>query len=463
MVFSRSLRVRLTFWYVLLVALILAAFSAGVYLALRQTLNESLKDSLENRSEVLLGFVSYEGSRPTLDSASVPGDPAEGEHFARVFDASGEITFDNSAPDAGISVDQADVQQALNGSGATRHATVGGRPLRVLTTPITAQGRVVGALEVGLSEDDVREPLRLLLLIITLAYPLTLAAAGAGGIFLAGRALAPIDSLTGLARRISAEDLSERLDLDLPDDELGRLARTFDEMITRLDDSFRRQRQFTADASHELRTPLTVIKGQSEVALQRERDPEDYRAVLRSINDEVDRMIRLVGSLLTLARADAGEIPLTRDKVSVESIVTAATEHVRAVADAKGLSLTVEAGPGVTLEGDEDLLLQLLLNLLDNAVKFTPAGGHIRSGWQADGSYVAVWVCDSGPGIDAEHTQRIFDRFYRVDKARSRAAGGAGLGLSISRWIAEAHGGSISVESKLGSGSTFTARVPLAH
>ena len=293
-----------------------------------------------------------------------------------------------------------------------------------------------------------------------IAYPVTLVVAGFGGIFLAGRALSPIDNITRVARHISAENLGQRLNLRLPDDEVGRLAQTFDEMIARLDDAFRRQRQFTADASHELRTPLTVIKGQIDVSLQKEREPEAYRQVLRSVNEEVDRLIRLAGSLLALTRADAGQIPLTFEHVDVPEVVTGVSDQVRSTAIEKGVRFQLEPGPAAAIQADEDLLLQLMLNLLDNAIKYTPPGGQVNVGWGMNGNQVALWVQDTGIGISREHVPSLFDRFYRVDKARSRAEGGVGLGLAISRWSVEAHGGSIQVESTPGKGSTFTVLLP---
>lgn len=459
--FFRSVRFRLTLWYVVLLAVILAVFSAGVYLALRRSLYDNLDESIENRADVLLPVVSYEDGRPTFDDAAVPGDP-EGEQFARVFDSSGAVTFDNSAASDTAPIDDGAVAAALAGRTTTHRIDAGGQALRVRTAPITRGSEIVGALEVALSEEDVRETLRILLLVIAVAYPLTLVVASAGGVFLAGRALSPIDRLTRLARTMTAQDLSRRLELNLPDDEVGRLARTFDEMIARLDDAFRRQRQFTADASHELRTPLTAVKGQTEVALQRERDAREYREVLNSINGEVDRMIRIIGSLLTLARADAGQIPLVREPVDLSAVVDGAVDHIRPAAAAKGVGVRLDGAPDIKIPADEDLLLQLWLNLLDNAVKYTAAGGEVTVRWDLDGQHAAVRVSDTGIGIPPEHLPHIFDRFYRIDPARSRAEGGAGLGLSISRWIAEAHGGTIDAESSSTAGSTFTVRLPLS-
>jgi heavy metal sensor kinase len=455
----RSIRVRLTLWYIALLALILAAFSAGIYLTLRHNLYSNLDDTLEARSEELLAGMRFEGDQPTLEGLLPEANPEPDDQFVRVFDASGTVTFDSSAGIAGDAASDA-LDAALGGGTATEQVDAGEDTLRSRYVPIRRDGEIAGVLEVARSEDDVRDTLRTLLLILAVSYPATIAVASVGGAFLAGRALSPIDSITRVARRLSAEDLSRRLDLALPDDEVGRLARTFDEMLARLDVAFRQQRQFTADASHELRTPLTAIKGQTEVALSKGRSAEAYREVLRSVNDEVDRLIRLVGSLLTLARADAGQMPLTLEPVGMAELARDAVEQVRPLATERGVQLDVKPGPEATIRADQDLLLQLLLNLLDNAVKHTPSGGRVTVTWEARDEDIVLSVSNTGPGIAAEHLSRIFDRFYRVDPARSRAEGGVGLGLSICKWIAEAHGGSISAESARGRGATFTVRLP---
>jgi heavy metal sensor kinase len=455
----RSLRARLTLWYVILLAITLAAFCGGVYLAMRQNLYANLDDSLESRVELVSGILTEEGTFDT--DVMIPGDPAEGEEFVRVYDESGDLVLDNSGPQFRPATDANAVDAALSGKSNRRDIQVDGVDLRVMTSPVmTDDEGIVGAVEAGLSKEEVQDTLNELLVIIAVAYPLALAVAGLGGVFLAGRALSPIDRLTRVARRISAEDLSQRLDMRLPDDEVGRLASTFDEMIARLDESFRRQRQFTADASHELRTPLTAIKGQTEVALQRDRDADTYREVLSKVNGEVDRMIRLVGSLLTLARADARQIPVGRESMDLVAVVTDAVEQVRPAALEKAISLNVLSNSEVRLKADQDLILQLMLNLLDNSVKYTPSGGAIEISVRAADGQAEVTVSDTGPGIAPEHLPHIFDRFYRVDKARTRAEGGAGLGLSISRWIAEAHGGTLRVESARDQGSKFTLSLP---
>ena len=425
-----SIRLRLTLWYVGLLAVILAAFGAGVYFTLRQVLHHNLDESIEAQASTVLATIRFDDGRPLLSNGlSMATDGDDG--FVRVVGPSRQRS---SASDPDV---------------------------RVGTFPILRDGQLVGRLEVGQSREDSSDALATLLLIMAVAYPVTLAVAVLGGFFLAGRALSPVDKITGLARRISAKDLGQRLDLQLPDDEVGRLARTFDDMIGRLDDAFRRQRQFTADASHELRTPLTVMKGQVEVALHRERSPAEYREVLEAVNSEVDRLIGLVGGLLTLARADVGEVGLTLENVEVGELVAGTVEHMRPTAAEKDIAIDVAPGAATTVRVDEDLVLQLLLNLLDNAVKYTPAGGRITVGWDGSTGQTELWVRDTGIGIPEEHLPHVMDRFYRADDARSRSEGGAGLGLAISRWIAEAHGGWLRVESTPDRGSTFTVTLPI--
>ena len=457
------IRWRLTLWYLILLAIILAVFIVGVYIILRKTLYDNLDESIMNRASALLSVIQYEDGRPFLPDEATSGDPSRGEHFARLFDDSGGLRFDNTAALGQIPIDTELLNTSLLGESTTRRVILAGEDddlVRVTTFPIVRDGVVVGVLEVGQSEERVSDTLSTLLLIMGLAYPVALFGASFGGVFLAGRALSPIDNITRTARHMSAEDLNQRLNLTLPDDEVGRLARTFDEMINRLDDAFHRQRQFVADASHELRTPLTIIKGQIDVSLQRERKPEVYRQALQTINEDVDRLIRLSQSLLTLSRADAGQIPLTFEEVDVAEVVAGVVEQLRSTGIEKEVEINLAPGPPVTIRADQDFLLQLLLNLGENAIKHTPGGGQVTLGWETIGDQVQLRVQDTGIGIPSEDLPYLFDRFYRVDKARTGAEGGAGLGLAIARWIVEAHGGSIDVESVLGQGATFTVLLP---
>ncbi len=228
-------------------------------------------------------------------------------------------------------------------------------------------------------------------------------------------------------------------------------------MISRLDGMFRQQQRFAADASHELRTPLTAMRGEIDVALYRTRTPEEYEQVLAAMSSQVEHMTRLVNGLLMLARSDAGALPLTAESIDVGELIASVVEQVAPRAQAKGLTLTVDGDAPVLVEGDENLLLQLMLNLADNAVKFTATGG-VRVGWRRGERTVDLFVRDTGRGVPDDQRERVFERFHRVDAVRS--AEGAGLGLAICKWITEAHGGDISV-ADASPGSIFTVRLPL--
>lgn len=457
--FFRSIRFRLALWYFAILAVILVLFSGGIYFTQQRTLSANLNDSLRTRATLLEGLIDYDASgRPTLDLSTDPRDPNLGEGFQRLLDPTGAVLADNSSSFGAVPVNPDALQRAARGADSIATLGQGNTQARVLTVSVTQGGQLIGILQVGQSTSDMNGTLHNLLLILAIGVTVALLLASFGGWWLSSRALAPIDHVTKMAQEITGHDLSRRLNLDLPDDEVGRLARTFDDMIARLDAMFQRQRQFTADASHELRTPLTAIRGQIDVALTRARDANEYQRVLVAVNDQVDRMTRLVGGLLMLARSDAGAMPLQREPVPVQGLVESIAHQVEPLARAKGIGIAVEPGEPSTVSGDQDLLLQLLLNLADNAVKYTDQGS-ITIGWRSDEREVAIFVRDTGIGIPAEHRDRIFERFHRVDVARSRERGGAGLGLAICKWIAEAHGGRMSVDSS-DAGSTFTGTLP---
>jgi len=335
-------------------------------------------------------------------------------------------------------------------------------PMRVGTFPIQRDGQVVGALQVGLSLEDSEDTLRTLLKVLLALAPAMLLLASGGGLFLADRALAPIDRVTRTAPRISAENLSGRIGMRGPDDEVGRLARTFDAMLERLDAAFARQRQFTADASHELRTPLTAIIGQIDVTLEQPRDTESYRATLATVREQARRLARLSNDLLFLAHADVPLDAVAFEPLDLSDLLPAIAAQVAPLAAARAQTVALAPLPPLAVLGNEDQLIRLILNLLDNALCYTPPGGRIALGGALDGTNVTIRVSDSGPGIAPEHLPRLFDRFFRGNRSRGRAQGGSGLGLAIAQSIARAHGGRIDVESTVGRGSAFTVVLPVA-
>jgi len=269
-----------------------------------------------------------------------------------------------------------------------------------------------------------------------------------------------VQQITKTAQNIEGSDLSQRIDVK-SDDELGRLASTLNEMIGRLEESFNRQRQFTADASHELRTPLAIMQAEATLALSKERTPDDYRKSLETISQESDYMSSVISKLLFLARSDAGKEQLNFEGVELTELITGLSANIEVLAQDKGIKFDVDAKEELTVNGDKVKLRQLFINILENAVRYTPADGHISVSLVKQELNAVVSISDTGIGIPPEHLPHIFERFYRVDKARARADGGVGLGLAIAKIIAESHKGTIGAESEVGKGTTFTISLPL--
>jgi len=335
-----------------------------------------------------------------------------------------------------------------------------GTRVRMAASIPSVDGRRV-FLRVAHSEQALWQEMEEIVSVLLLVLPPALVLAGLSGFTLARKALAPIDAMAHTAERISAERLNERLPIENPEDELGHLARAFNATLARLEAAFDQLRRFTADASHELRTPLTAIRSVGEVALQTPKSATEYRDVIGSMLEETDRLTRLVDSLLTLSRADAGHIHVQRTDISLLGLAQEASSLVEVLAEEKQQRISVEGVPTLIVSGDRLILRQALINLIDNAIKYSPAEAEIlvRVAAGKDNRLI-VEVVDQGPGVPQEHRSRIFDRFYRVDSARSREWGGAGLGLAIARWAVEIHGGQITFQSVEGQGSTFRVALP---
>ena len=334
-------------------------------------------------------------------------------------------------------------------------------PVRVLTFPVVKAGGVSNLIQVGMSLESMHMTRHRFLLIMAAVLPLGLLLAGGGGWVLAHRALKPVDRMTDAARRISAEHLADRLEETGTRDELDRLAVTLNEMLGRLDSAFSQIRQFSADASHELQTPLTILKGELEVALRSPRSPDEYQRTLKSALEEIDRIAHLVEGLLLLARADTGVLRMDHQPVDVAQLLEEVYGQTKVLADTHALTLDLGPVEPLTIQGDYERLRRLLLNLVDNGIKYTPPGGRVTLSVQQDGGWASLQVRDTGIGLSREEQERIFQRFYRAGEARSQGEKGAGLGLCIAQSIAEAHGGTMQVESSPGQGSTFTVSLPL--
>lgn len=307
---------------------------------------------------------------------------------------------------------------------------------------------------------DIDRAVGSLIALLAFTIPVALVMSVAGGYLVSARAMRPVDWMTREAAAIGADDLSVRLDVPSTSDEIERLGRTLNQLLSRLSASMEEQRRFTADASHELRTPLSIMRGEIDTTLRSHDLAPDARPALESLGEEVDRMSGLVSDLLTLSRMDAGSAELSRERVRLAELCDKVAGRFSARAAAKAVTLDVQ-GEDLTVWADLDLLDRMIGNLVDNAIKYSPPGGLVRLAVRRDGDWADMTVADSGAGIAPEDLPHVFERFWRADKARARAEGGAGLGLSICRWIAEAHCGSIAASSHPGGGTTITVRLPL--
>jgi len=332
----------------------------------------------------------------------------------------------------------------------------GGVPIRVLSRRSYIVDRPV-TIQVARSEAPMRQELRELSLILIFGLPVGVVIAGLGGYALARRALAPIEEMTERARSITAERLNDRLPVTHPENEMGRLASVFNETLGRLEGSFAQMRHFTADVSHELRTPLTAIRSVGEVGLRGHRTEASYRGIIGSMLEEVDRLSQLVDRLLALSRAGTKQPPFALDTVDFASLAEDVVSHLGVLAEEKGQTLTIEKIAAPRVRADRVVLRQALINLVDNAIKFTPSSGRVRLRLSETSSLAVVDVIDSGPGVPAHARDHIFDRFYRTD---GNEALGTGLGLSLARGSVEAIGGQLTLEQTGPEGSTFRIAIP---
>ena len=463
----RSIRARLTLWYTSLLTVTILLLGASAYGLLGYSLARDLDRALQGVAVAL----SEQSSRSRLPAVSPDIDAI----FRRFFGMSPWDRYverrhpwsDRTPQEPPAGTGRLPLSaQALNraSAGLETFETVEGLgpyPVRVLTYPVREAGRSTSLIQVGMSLESVSVSRRRFLFVMAAVLPLAALLAGSGGWLLARRALRPVDQMTEAARRISAEHLDERVHTTGTGDELDRLAATLNDMLGRLDVTFRQMRQFSADASHELQTPLTILQGELEVALRAPRSPDEYRRVLTSALEESGRIARLVEGLLLLSRADAGVLRMDHQAVDLARLVAEVVEQSQVLAKARWVTLDLGPLIPVTMQGDPQHLRRLLVNLVDNGLKYTPAGGCVTLGLYQDGAWAVLRVADTGIGLASEQQERIFQRFYRAPTAMSREVEGSGLGLCIARSIVEAHGGAIQVESAEGHGSIFTVRLPL--
>ncbi len=463
-----SLRLKLTFLYSTVLALTMLIFGALVYYFMERNLNYEADSAVAGIAGEVIRSTKIVGSLrqvvlPDVDVFATPNT------YIQVVDRNGTVAAQsNNLGGQIIPLSEETLRRAGGGSDFFENVMSGSQGLRVYNRPLVLEGQVIGVLQVGRILGPTEAALKRLRLLLLFGGGIILVLAGTAGWLLAGAALKPINRITETASAIQARDLSRRINYCGPGDEVGRLAGTLDNMLDRLQEAYHSlekaeaaQRRFVSDASHELRTPLTTIRGNVELLRKMgDADPATRTEALADIAGEAERMSRLVSDLLILARADS-KLELKKEEINPVTLLTDASRTGLAFAG----EVDFQAGDfssleGYKLVGDADYLKQIFLILIENAFKYTPAGGQVRLEAGTDSSFLEIKVTDSGIGIAESDLPYIFERFYRADQARSGE--GTGLGLAIAGWIATEHGGTISVASQMGEGSSFTVRLPLA-
>jgi heavy metal sensor kinase len=453
-----SVRARLTLWYTAILALVLVIFSAVSYVLLARTIRAENDDSLEETAH-------------EFAAAFDPADHSHGHDVLRdfrysdreilVLSTKGEIVV-ASKPKIGVAERQR--IEAFVRAGGRGVATIAGGEegdgVRIIATPIDVVGThymVVAARDLDEQADRLESAAHA----VFFGIPLALLVAAAGGYLLARKSLAPVTMMSVKARQISAETLDERIEIGNERDELGFLAGTLNSLLERLQLSFESQRRFMADASHELRTPIAIIQGEADVTLARDdRTAGDYRESIEVMQRAARKLTRIVQNLFLLARGDAGRYPTTMSRFYLGEVVADCVRGMRSLAQTRGVELSCSPSEDIVVVADEELIHRLVLNLVENAVKFTPSGGCVHAEVRSSDGRCTIRVADTGHGIPPEHQERIFERFFRGDRTGPQNVGGAGLGLPIARWIAGVHGGELWLERSDASGSAFVAELP---
>jgi heavy metal sensor kinase len=463
---TRSLRFRMTAWYAGLMAGFLLLFGLSVYLGLKHYLDSGLKNSLAQQTrsiaEKLLLDVPRKGEKYVADEASENYSPEINGRFLRITRQDSSVLYQSSQPrDGGFNAARVPVLHGSVKQEFFRDEFVDGHRLLIHTFPYALPDGRSYWIEAGAPYRPVAEVLDDLLLILTLGTPLIIAGAIAGGYWLMRRALRPVDDITQQAERITSRNLSERLSVAATGDEIERLSISLNRMIGRLDDAFQHINRFSADVSHELRTPLTILRGELESIAQR-RLPAEMLEMIGSALEETERLAKIVDHLLMISRLDAGESRHAKVRLDLGQLAISTSDQMRLLAEEKSISLVYQVAEKVEVEGDPARLRQVIANLVDNAIKYTPKGGQVKLHVESGGGRGILEIVDNGVGISAEALPNIFERFYRADLARTRYSSGAGLGLSIVKAICAAHDAEIKVFSKEGEGSRFRVELPLA-
>jgi len=482
--FTKSIYFKMTAWYVLVLGLILGAFSLFLYSHFSHTLNKNynilLKSKAEDIEQVINSYSQEdksergekkEGSVSTntdfLNALryAVEKNPSD-NIFVQIFRPDGkELLHSSNMPLSVILAKMAQDSIAENkpyfGTVKITLAKKKSFPLRAFTLPVMGKGRVSYIIQVSGSLKPMYFELNRLKAALFIFLPLAIMLVITSGVFLTKIALSPVDNMTNAIRQITSKNLHQIIELPETNDEIKRLAETFNTMLNRLNQAFSIQQQLIQDVSHELKTPLTVLKGKQEVALNKKRTPEEYESVLSVNLEEINKMSQLVENLLVLARIENKDYALKTESINLADTIEQILSSMKPLADQKKIALRFSLSGQVFAEADTNQVNRVISNIIDNAIKYTPSKGEVNLKLSEENAFAKIVISDTGIGIVKDELPRIFDRFYRIDKSRSSP--GFGLGLSIAKSIIDAHKGKIEVESLPGKGTTFTVFLPLAH
>jgi two-component system, OmpR family, sensor kinase len=462
------IRWRLTILYGGILSLLLLVFSAGVYVYFKNSLQRSIDAKLKSMADVISSSMTDLHNQTVVGDleqylVNVLGRKPKGK-LIQIMDSSGKVRANSNDIEAdNFQTPFGTLERASSGEVVYETIEKVHPRLRVVTLPIVDRSKATSTsfVQVGTSLEDFDESMNRLLIILIIGTFTSVGFTIGVGYYMAKKALKPVDKIRKAAVKITFRNLDEYIDIGSRRDELGKLADTFNEMISRLRDAFQRINQFSIDVSHELKTPLTILKGGTEVALRKEREVTEYRTLLTSHLEEIDRMANIIDDLLLLSKADTGKMQLNLEEVSLRDLILDVYTDMKIFAEKKNVDLLVGDVEDSRIKGDELKLRRMLWNIVDNGIKYTQTGGKVEISSALENGDVRIEVKDTGVGIADTDIKYVFDRFYRADRARSRE-NGTGLGLSISKWIAEAHKGAIEVESRISSGSLFSIKLPLS-
>jgi heavy metal sensor kinase len=450
----KSIKFRLTVWYLVVIVVLMLGFGILAYFMMSYNLYNNQDDFLRNRMAELQTELQVD-SNSQIQFSDRPAD------MVMVFDSNYDLV-QSLGPNVQFMNIATLVKRASLGQTQFQDAmTADNQKVRLLAAPANLNTSTRVIIIVGRSPADIEETLGTFRKILGFSGLAITIFAAASGVFLSNRVLKPVDKINQAAHEIGESDLSRRIEIN-SEDELGRLSGTLNGMFQRLESAFNRQRQFTADASHELRTPLAIIQAESTLALEKGRSEQEYLKSLETVAQESAFMSTILEKLLFLARIDAGREPYSFQEINLHDLLDELSQDMDVLAKEKGLTFTSGRTEDLKVIGDKTKLRQLFLNILGNAISYTPTGGTVSYDIYPQKEAAVVAISDTGIGIPPEHIPFLFERFYRVDKTRSRSEGGSCLGLSIADKIAEAHGGKIEVDSKVGQGSTFRISLPLS-